>query len=161
MEYEPNAVVYEPSAITARDQIKQRKRTGIGTILCIVKHLSYFIPPHDIYSLFIFPSHKILPLFSPFILLAIPILYILIWNVKIIILHIVFMFAVFLCVFFLLIFFNSKLIKDTPVFSLSVSSIYNISYYVLLNEYLIILACKDFFLKKYTVLWEKAKSTRV
>jgi len=161
VEYEPNAVVYEPSAITVRDQIKQRKRTSIGTILCIIKHLSYFIPPHDIYSLFIFPSHRILPIFSPFILLAIPILYILVWNVKIIILHIVFTLAVFCCVFFLLIFLNSKIIKNTPAFSLSISSIFKIAYYVLLNEYLIILAWKDLILKRYTVLWDKAESTRV
>jgi uncharacterized membrane protein YozB (DUF420 family) len=33
-------------------------------------------------------------------------------------------------------------------------------YYVLLNEYIILIAWRDFFLRKENVLWEKAESTR-
>jgi len=162
VEYEPDAIVYEPSAITVEDQIKQRKRTSIGTIQCIFKHLDYFIPPRDIYSLLIFPSHKIIPMVSPFILLAIPILYICIWDIKIAILHSVCTIAVFIDIFILFIFLKSKLVKeDSPAFTLSISSILKIGYYVLLNDYLIILAWKDFIFKRYTVLWDKAESTRV
>ena len=162
VEYEPDAVVYEPSAITVEDQIKQRKRTSIGTIQCIFKHLGYFIPPRDIYSLLIFPSHKIIPMFSPFFLLAIPLLYIFVWDINMVILHSVCTITVFICILILVIFLKSKLVKeDSSAFSLSISSIYKISYYVLLNDYLIILAWKDFILKKYTVLWDKAESTRV
>jgi cellulose synthase/poly-beta-1,6-N-acetylglucosamine synthase-like glycosyltransferase len=87
--YEPEAKVYEPSATTPEDQIKQRKRTSLGTIQNMFTHLGYFIPPRDLYSILIFPSHKALTMFSPFILLAIPILYILIWNIKVIITHFV------------------------------------------------------------------------
>ena len=42
IKYEPNALVYEPSATTPNDQIKQRKRTSIGTIQNIFKHFDYF-----------------------------------------------------------------------------------------------------------------------
>jgi len=66
IEYEPNAIVYEPSAITREDQVKQRKRTSVGTIQNMFKHWKYFLPPRDWYSLLIFPSHKGLAMFSPF-----------------------------------------------------------------------------------------------
>lgn len=162
VEYESNAIVLEPSAVTVEDQIKQRKRTSVGTIQCIVKNLGYFIPPHDIYSLLIFPSHKVLPMFSPFILIAILLLYILTWNIKIVVLHSSCTFIIFGCIFTLFIFLKSRLIKeDTSGFIISISSILKIVHYVLLNEYLIILAWKDFLFGRYTVLWDKAESTRV
>ncbi len=155
-------MVFEPSAVTVEDQIKQRKRTSVGTIQCIVKHLGYLIPPHDIYSLLIFPSHKVLPMFSPFILLAIPILYILSWNMKIVISHSICTFIIFGYIFALFIYLKSRLTKeDTSGFIISISSILKIVYYVLLNEYLIILAWKAFLFRRYTILWDKAESTRV
>jgi len=162
IEYEPGAKVYEPSATTREDQIKQRKRTSIGTIQCIFKHLSYFLPPHDLYTLLIFPSHKALPMFSPFIFLAIPILYLLAWNIKVIILHFMLTLFIFAGMFALLTFLRLNLIKGERMKSgFSLSSIPQIIYYVLLNEYLIALAWKDFIFGRYSVLWEKVVSTRI
>lgn len=161
IEYEPNAKVYEPSATTPEDQIKQRKRTSIGTIQNMFKHLGYFIPPRDLYSFLIFPSHKALAMLSPFILLAIPILYVLIWNIKVISTHFVLTLLIFAGIFILLMLLKSRLDKDERMKSkFSISLVPKIIYYVLLNEYLIALAWKDFIFRRYSVLWGKAESSR-
>ena len=159
--YEPEAKVYEPSATTPEDQIKQRKRTSLGTIQNMFKHLGYLIPPRDLYSILIFPSHKALAMFSPFILLAIPILYILAWDIKVIITHFVLTLFIFAGMFALLMFLKSRLTKGEGMKSgFSISSIPKIVKYVLLNEYLILVAWKDFIFRRYSVLWERAESTR-
>ena len=159
--YEPEAKVYEPSATTPEDQIKQRKRTSLGTIQNMFKHLGYFLPPRDLYSILIFPSHKALAMFSPFIILAIPILYILAWDIKVIITHFVSTVFIFAGMFALLMFLKSRLTKGEGMKSgFSISSIPKIVKYVLLNEYLILVAWKDFIFRRYSVLWERAESTR-
>ena len=161
IEYEPEARVYEPSATTPEDQIKQRKRTSTGTIQNIFKHLNYFLPPCDLYTLLIFPSHKTLTMFSPFILLTIPILYIATWDIGIVIPHFVLCLFIFAGMLALLMSLKSRLIKnDGRNSTFPISSIPKIVYYVLLNEYLILLAWKDFIFRRYSVLWEKAESTR-
>lgn len=161
IEHESDAVVYEPVPTTVEDQIRRRKSNSIGTLQTIFKHLGYFLLPRDLYSLLIFPSHKTLVMFSPFILFAILILYAVTWNAKIVITHFVSTLCFFVVIFALLMFLKSKLIKDEGMkSSFSISSIPGIIYYVLLNEYVILLAWKDFIFKKYSVLWEKAESTR-
>lgn len=161
IEYEPEARIYEPSATTAEDQIKQRKRTSIGTIQNMFKHLGFFIPPRDLYSFLIFPSHKSLAMLSPFILLTIPILYIAAWDIRIVITHFVLTLLIFAGIFALLMSLKSKLTKGERMKSgFSISSMPKIVYYVLLNEYLILLAWKDFIFRRYSVLWEKTESTR-
>lgn len=52
-----------------------------------------------------------------------------------------------------------KVIKDEKM-NFSISAIPKIVYYVLFNEYIILLAWKDFIFRKYSVLWEKVESTR-
>ena len=159
--YVPEAKVYEPSATTSEDQIKQRKRTSIGTIQNMFTHLGYFVPPRDLYSILIFPSHKALAMFSPFVIIAIPILYYFSWNIKIIITHFVLTLFIFVGIFTLLMLLKLRLNKgEKRKASLSISSISKVVYYVLLNEYLILLAWKDFIFRRYSVLWEKAGSTR-
>jgi cellulose synthase/poly-beta-1,6-N-acetylglucosamine synthase-like glycosyltransferase len=159
--YEPEAKVYEPSATTLEDQIKQRKRTSIGTMQNMFKHLGYFLAPRDLYSILIFPSHKALAMFSPFILLAIPILYILTWNLKVLITHFVLTLFIFAGIFALLMLLKTRWTRGEKVkSSFSISSIPKVVYYVLLNEYLILLAWRDFIFRRYSVLWERAESTR-
>lgn len=161
IEYEPKAIVYEPSATTSREQIVQRKRTALGTIRCLFKHWAYLLFPRNLYTLLIFPSHKTLTMFSPFILLAIPILYIVARNGTIIIQHLIVTVLVFTLLLGILMLLKSKLTKNGrikrgfPVFSTP-----KIIYYTLLNEYLILLAWKDFITRKYSVLWTKVESTR-
>lgn len=159
--YEPEAKVYELSASTQEDQIKQRKRTSLGTIQNIFKHLGYFIPPRDLYSFLIFPSHKALAMFSPFIVLAILILYIFAWDIKVIITHFVLTLFIFAGMFALLMLLKTRWTRGEKVKScFAISSTPKIVYYVLLNEYLILLAWKDFIFRRYSVLWERAESTR-
>lgn len=161
VKYEPNAIAYEPAATNLEDQIKQRKRTSLATIKNIFRHLDYFIPPSDLYSFLIFPSHKVLTMFSPFILLIILFLYIISWDISVIITHFVLSSLTFVGVFALLMFLRTRFTKlDKIKINFSSSLIPKIIYYVLLNEYLILLAWKDFLLKKHPILWEKAESTR-
>jgi poly-beta-1,6-N-acetyl-D-glucosamine synthase len=53
---------------------------------------------------------------------------------------------------------NFKITKKISNFS--IHSILNIIIYVLLNEYLILLAWKDFTFGKYSELWQQVESTR-
>jgi len=159
IEYAPDAVVYEPAPTTVEDQIKQRKRTSIGTIQCMFKHWKYLLFPKDLYSSLIFPSHKGLTMFSPFVLLAIPIFYIF-TNSNIIFIHLTFSLFIFGLLLGILMHLKSKLQISKPSTNFSILSIPKITYYVLLNEYLILLAWKDFIFNKYSVMWEKTESTR-
>ncbi|MBI5680852.1 MAG: glycosyltransferase [Methanobacterium sp.] len=161
IEYEPKAVFYEPSPTTAEEIIIQKRRTSIGTIQTIFKHLNYWIPPKNYYSFLIFPSHKALVMFSPFILIAIPVLYLIIMDLNIIITNLILTLIIFALVFGILTYLKSKIIKNEASKSgFSIKSFPSIAYYVLLNEYLILLAWKDFIFGKYSVLWEKVSTTR-
>jgi cellulose synthase/poly-beta-1,6-N-acetylglucosamine synthase-like glycosyltransferase len=160
--YEPDAKVYEPSATNVKDQIIRKKKVVIGTIKCMFKHMPYLLSPdRDLYNTLIFPSHKILAIFSPFILLIIPVLYIIAFDLGYII-HLILTLSIFSVLYATLTYVKSKKIKNENVKKFfSPYTLLNIVYYVLLNEYLILLGWKDFFLGKYSVLWEKAESARI
>lgn len=161
IEYEPAAVVCEPAATTADDQIRQRKRTTIGTLQCIFKYLGYFLPPRDLYSLFIFPSHKGLTMLSPLFLLAIPVLYLVAGDWRIVLAHLTLTVTSFVALLVALLSIRTRLVGSTTgARGMDIRSLPRIAYYVLLNEYLVLLAWIDFLLGRYTVLWEKAESTR-
>lgn len=166
IQYEPKAIVYEPSATTYDDQIKQRKRTCIGTIQAIFKHWKFFLFPKDIYSLVIMPSHKILTIVSPFLLITILICYILIGNINTILIHASLSIIAFIACLIVLLYLKSKFtIKfdgyDTKSGNMTLKMIPKIANYVLLNEYLIMLAWKSYLFKDYSVLWEKIESSRL
>jgi biofilm PGA synthesis N-glycosyltransferase PgaC len=161
IDYEPDAKVYEPSPATASDQIKQRKRTSVGTIQNIFKHLDFLMLPSNFYSFLIFPSHKTLAMFSPLFLLLIPVLYIFAWDIKAIAMHLILTLLIFFLMLSLLLSLKSRLINhERSGISAPASPLTNIIYYVLLNEYLILLAWIDFIFRKYSILWEKAESAR-
>lgn len=158
--YEPKAVVYEPSATTMEDQVKQRKRTSIGTIQNMFKHWKYLVLPGDLYRCLIFPSHKCLVMFSPFFLLAVPILYVWEMNPWTILTHAVLTLLVFLLLLALLVRIMSSAKCANEKSSLRIGSFPSIISYVFLNEYLILLAWRDFALGRYSVRWEKIESSR-
>ncbi len=161
IKYEPLAFVYEPAATTEEDQIKQRKRTSTGTIQNIFKHFYFFLFPRNFYTFLVFPSHKTLTMISPFILLGIPIMYVFVWDIEIIIMHFILTVLIFAGLLFLLLYLKTKLNKtEMEQRRKSVVSLPMIIYYVMLNEYTIILAWYDFIFNKYSVLWERAESTR-
>lgn len=161
IEYEPEAKVYEPTAATASGQIIRRKKVSTGTILCIVKHLGYFLLPRDLYSLLIFPSHKGLTMLSPFLLVGIPVLYVVARDVRLVLVHLTLTLVVFGLLLAVLLLLRTKLIppggRGTRI---GVSSLHRIAYYTLLNEYLVLLAWIDVVRGSHTVLWERAESTR-
>lgn len=163
IEYEPGAVVYEPSATNSSDQIKQRKRTSIGTIQNIFKYHSYFFLPRDIYTLLTFPSHKTLAVMSPFIFILILACYIIIsvlGMLAAVITHLLVTLSLFILLFILLMNLKSKIIQNDSISKFKIKKIFHIIHYVILNEFLLLLAWKDFIMGRYSVFWEKAASTR-
>lgn len=98
--YEPGAIVYEPAPTTPEDQIKQRKRTSIGTIQILFKHGKFLISAKDWYRRLIFPpSHKALTMISPFMILTIPILYLVIGDLQVALAHLILTLTFFVSLF--------------------------------------------------------------
>lgn len=113
IKYEPEATVYELSAITSEEQIKQRKRICIGTIQNFFLHIRFFLTYPSLFTYVIFPSHKMLTMFSPFVLLSILFLYAFSWDLKVIVFHLMISISVFILIFILLMFLKSGFIKKT------------------------------------------------
>lgn len=163
IEYEPNAIVHEPSATNKSEQVKQRKRTSIGTIQNLFKHYKYLFLPKDLYSLLIYPSHKTLVVFSPFLIILISILYIVGFIFGLIGIVIVNFFVscfLFLILFIILMKLKSKIMKESVYSSLTLKNLFHIFTYTLLNEYLLLSAWKAYLTKDYSVTWEKVMSNR-
>lgn len=166
IKYAYEAYVYEPTPSSAAEQIKQRKRTSIGTIQAIFKHFNYFFLPKDLYTFFIFPSHKTLVMLSPFLLSFLIITYLLLivfGNFRVALLGILSTIIIFSFFFILLMRLLTTINIDNHKHKkslLSFSAIFSILSYVLLNEWIVLLAWKDFILGSYSVLWEKVESTR-
>jgi cellulose synthase/poly-beta-1,6-N-acetylglucosamine synthase-like glycosyltransferase len=68
--YEPKALVFEKGPTTNKEQIKQKKRTALGTIQNLFKHRYYLLKSVNFYSYLIIPSHKYLQVLSPFLLIG-------------------------------------------------------------------------------------------
>ncbi len=162
IEYEPKAIVYEAAPTTVEEQIRQRKRTSIGTIKSLLKNLSYELRPKDLYRSLILPSHKSLVMLSPFMLLAIPLLYLVAMDFDIVLLHLVVSLIVFALTFGLLMRVRTlmTIVDDERKTRFSLSAALKMTYYVALNEYIVLIAWKDFISHNYSVLWDKAESTR-
>jgi len=158
--FEPNAVCYEPSPISFREQLTQKKRRCLGTIQNIFKHWRYLFVPGDWYRLIIFPSHKGLLMLTPFMFIGILLGYILIWNPLLILSHLLIMAAVFLILLALYQRFVPRLHQATASSTPAKVSLLAVALYVLFDEYILLLAWKDFFSGRYSVLWEKVGSTR-
>jgi len=161
IDYEPKAIVYEAAPTTVEEQIKQRKRTSIGTIKSLVKNLNYELRPVDLYRSLILPSHKSLVMLSPFILLTIPLLYVLSMDLSTVLFHLIITIAAFAVTLGLLMHVRVLVIADDKKKKrFPVSAVFKMTYYVLLNEYIVFIAWKDFIFHNYSVLWDKAETTR-
>ncbi len=161
--YAPDALAYEAGPTTAREQIVQKKRTTIGTIESFFKHKRYLWLPHDKYSGFIFPSHKTLQIFSPYLLIGALAMFIALLALGRFNFVVIFTLATATVFSILLAILRRKLAKfnlvnNHPVSkAVPFSSLFSLLYYVLLHEYIILLAWRDFILKRYTVLWQKVE----
>jgi cellulose synthase/poly-beta-1,6-N-acetylglucosamine synthase-like glycosyltransferase len=158
--FEPKALCYEPSPTSFGDQLTQKKRRCLGTIQNIFKHWRYLAVPRDWYRLVIFPSHKGLLMFTPFMFAGIALGYILIWNPALVLSHIFIMSALFLILLFLYLHFVPRLHRAYASPPRRKVSLLRLAMYVLFDEYLLLLAWRDFFSRRYSVLWEKIDSTR-
>lgn len=161
IKYEPRAKVYESSATIKEDQIRQRKRTSIGTLQSISNNANYLFKPKDLYTVLIFPSHKMLAMISPFLLTGISIFYLIVCDIGVILTHLCLSLVIFAGFLVLLLSLKSQLDINGEIRSnFSIFSVPKIVYYVLLNEYLILIAWMDYIFGNNSVLWEKAGTTR-
>jgi biofilm PGA synthesis N-glycosyltransferase PgaC len=158
--FEPNAICYEPSPTSFGEQQTQKKRRCLGTIQNIFKHWRYLFVPRDWYRLIIFPSHKGLLMVTPFMFLGIILGYIVIWNPALVLSHIFIMSALFLILLSFYLHFMPRLYRTHGSSPRVKVSLLRLGLYVLFDEYLLLLAWRDFFLRRYSVLWEKIDSTR-
>jgi len=150
--YAANALVWEHAPNTLRDFIAQRTKVVVMTIVMLC-HSRKFIctSTYGVFSLIIFPSRKLLPLFSPFILVY---------------MFIVGVFNVFVStsqfwLFFLAIFvigaavvllgFMKAFSKNPIVLTAMIFFLFNVTMLVGWTQF--------FFGKEYTV-WEKVDGTR-
>jgi len=162
--YEPDAIAYEPGPITKSEQIIQKKRAATGTIQSFFKHKRYLWLPKDKYSGFIFPSHKTLQIFSPYLLLGVLASLVTLLALREFILFMAYVLAVGVIFSLSLSILNRELLgvraTSNPSVKAYLPSLLNILSYVLLHEYIILLAWKDFVLGNYAVTWQKVESTR-
>jgi cellulose synthase/poly-beta-1,6-N-acetylglucosamine synthase-like glycosyltransferase len=156
--FEPNALSYEPAPTSFSEQLKQKKRRSVGTIQTIFKHWRYLIVPSDWYRLITFPSHKSLLMFSPFMFVGILLSYVVIWNSSLILSHVFIISGLFLILLFLYLRSTPRL-HHALVSSGAKVSLLRVALYVLFDEYLLLLAWKDFFFRRHSVLWEKIDTT--
>jgi biofilm PGA synthesis N-glycosyltransferase PgaC len=156
--FEPNAICYEPSPTSFSEQKTQKKRRCLGTIQNIFKHWRYLIVPKDWYRGIIFPSHKGLLMVTPFMFIGLLLGYTVIWNPLVVLSHLVIVAALFLILLSIYLRFVPRQANaSTPPAKFS---FIRVARYVLFDEYLLLLAWKDFFSGSYSVLWEKIDSTR-
>jgi cellulose synthase/poly-beta-1,6-N-acetylglucosamine synthase-like glycosyltransferase len=161
--YEPKALVFEKGPTTNEEQIKQKKRTALGTIQNLFKHRYYLLKSVNFYSYLIIPSHKSLQVLSPFFLIGFVSSIIILLSLGEFIFVTRFLLLsgivnIILLIFLLkIISIESKDVKTSKVGSFHPA---RIIWYVLLHEYLVLLAWKDFLSGEYSVLWEKVESTR-
>ena len=163
--YEPDAIAYEAGPTTKREQIVQKKRATIGTIQSFFKHKRYLWFPADKYSWLIFPSHKALQIFSPYLLLGVLVTFTALLVLHQFVISIAYILTVAALFSLSLTILNRELsgirASHNPAGkAASPSDLLNILSYVLLHEYIILLAWKDFVFGNYTVAWEKTESTR-
>jgi cellulose synthase/poly-beta-1,6-N-acetylglucosamine synthase-like glycosyltransferase len=158
--FEPNAICYEPSPTSFSEQRTQKQRRCLGTIQNVFKHWRYLFVPRDWYRLIIFPSHKGLLVATPFMFIGILLGYILLWNPLLVLSHIFIMSALFLILLAVYLRFVPRLHQARASTRPAKFSFLRVARYVLFDEYLLLLAWKDFFFRRYSVLWEKIDSTR-
>jgi cellulose synthase/poly-beta-1,6-N-acetylglucosamine synthase-like glycosyltransferase len=153
--FEPNALSYEPAPTSFAEQLTQKKRRCLGTIQNIFKHWRYLIVPKDLYSLIIFPSHKGLLMVTPFMFAGILLSYVVSGDPRLVLSNLFIMSALFLILLTIYLRFVPRLHQAYGSTRPAKFSFLRVARYVLFDEFLLLLAWKDFFSRRYSVLWEK------
>jgi biofilm PGA synthesis N-glycosyltransferase PgaC len=160
IEYEPEAVVYEAAPTTLKEQVKQRRKNGVGTIASILHNFKYLIVPKDLYRLLLLPSHKSLAILSPFILLAVLALCLVAHDWAFVLFYMTVTIAAFGVTFGLLTYGRSLLGDGYRTNRMTIAAITRISWYTLLNMYIVLVAWKDIMTGNYSESWEMVRTTR-
>jgi biofilm PGA synthesis N-glycosyltransferase PgaC len=153
--FEPKALSYEPAPTSFAEQLTQKKRRCLGTIQNIFKHWRYLIVPKDWYSLIIFPSHKGLLMVTPFMFAGILLGYVVSGDPRLVLSNLFIMSALFLILLTIYLRFVPRLHQAYGSTLPAKFSFLRVARYVLFDEFLLLLAWKDFFSRRYSVLWEK------
>jgi len=99
-------------------------------------------------------------MFTPFMFIGILLGYALILDPRLILEHMFIMSALFLILLLVYLQYVPRLQQGYVSTRRVKVRLLAVTYYVLFDEYLLLLAWKDFFLGRYSVLWEKVDSTR-
>lgn len=161
--YEPRALVFEKGPTTYQEQIKQKKRTALGTIQNLLKHRKYLLKSINYYCFLIIPSHKYLQVLSPYFFIGFVFSLFVLLSLGQYYSITIFLLLSGIISIILLIFLLKVINVEAKGIKTSNSGRFHpiqILSYVLLHEYLILLAWKDFIFGEYSVLWEKVESTR-
>ena len=147
--YVPEAFVWEPAPDNIKDFFQQKVRIVTQTIQSLNNRPLLIGLKYGLYSALIFPSRKVLPLFSPLFLITIMISNIFIFNQ-----HVVFRIFLFfqLLLYFLAIAGFIKYLNK--IFFIRVAN-----FFILLNVAVIIGWVKFIVQKDFTV-WDQIKSSR-
>jgi cellulose synthase/poly-beta-1,6-N-acetylglucosamine synthase-like glycosyltransferase len=160
IDYEPKAIVYEAVPTTLQEQVKQRKRTSVGTITSILNNLKYVVVPKDLYRLLILPSHKGLAMLSPYMLLAVPALYLMALDWGVVLFHMAASVIAFGVTFALLTWGRSRLGDSYRTERTTIAAVTRMIWYTLLNAYIVLAGWKDVVTGNYSVRWEMVRTTR-
>jgi poly-beta-1,6-N-acetyl-D-glucosamine synthase len=160
IDYEPEATVYEAAPTTLQEQVKQRKKNGVGTIKSILHNFTYLMVPKDLYRVLLLPSHKGLAMLSPFMLLAVPALYLVALDWGLALFHLTASIIVFGVTFALLTLGRSLLKESYRTDRTTVAAVTRMIWYTLLNTYIVLAAWKDVVTGNYSPLWEIVRTTR-
>lgn len=154
--HEPSAVVWELGASSLRDAVTQKKRRAIGTIQTLFQHKDVILnPKYGLYGVYILPSHKLLQMISPFLLLVLAVssfsYYFLIGGKLLCLLIILELLLLVLgSVSILAAKFNWE-IRNTIIAGIG---------YFLFAQLIVLFAWLDYLRGNYKVTWKKIKSSR-
>jgi biofilm PGA synthesis N-glycosyltransferase PgaC len=144
-----------------REILKQRRRNVVGTLQVISRHLSWMTKTASMFTSFIFPSHRILPLLTPFIFLAIiaESAYFMLINDYLTLLYAVILFVPIIIV---LLWLLSKLLIESPISRRANGGLMGLCktawkflFFFTLVQVSILLGWFDFASGKYKVAWDK------
>jgi cellulose synthase/poly-beta-1,6-N-acetylglucosamine synthase-like glycosyltransferase len=160
IEYEPEASVYEAAPTTLQEQVKQRKKNGIGTIVSILHNFKFLVVPKDLYRLLLLPSHKGLAILSPYMLLAVPALYLVALDWRLALFHFTASIIAFGVTFAFFTLARLRLGDSYRTERPTIAAVTRMIWYSLLNAYIVLIAWKDVVTRNYSVRWEIVRTTR-
>jgi poly-beta-1,6-N-acetyl-D-glucosamine synthase len=160
IEYEPEAIVYEAAPTSLREQVKQRTKNSVGTIASILHNFQYLVVPADLYRLLLMPSHKGLAIVSPFLMLAVPALYLVAFDWGLVWFHALTTVIIFLMTFAAMTFVRSRLGAGYRTEQITIAGFMRIILYTLLSSYIVLLSWKSYITGNYSARWDMVKTTR-